>query len=69
MTKHVYGDDGGLAYLDHEGVLAETDKAKLFKIEGEEVWLPKSQIEDEGEEIVAVPKWLADAKNLEGSWR
>lgn len=32
-----------------EAVEAETDKAILVEIEGEKVWVPKSQIDDDSE--------------------
>lgn len=65
--KSVYNPDD-LTYIDHDGVIHETDKAKLFSIEGDKVWLPKSKIRDEGDDIVAIPKWLAEKKGLESSW-
>lgn len=45
----------------------ETDKAYLFHIDDEEVWLPKSQVEDirETEGVVVIPLWLAKAKGLQ----
>ncbi len=44
----------------------ETEKAYLFIIDDEEVWLPKSQVEDirETEYVVDIPLWLAKAKGL-----
>jgi hypothetical protein len=66
-VRQVYGDDG-LAWIDHDGVVAETEKAKLYSIGNEEIWLPKSQIEDENEELVAIPKWLAEKKGLGSDW-
>ncbi len=44
----------------------ETDKAYLFHIDDEEVWLPKSQVEDirETENVVCIPLWLAKKKGL-----
>lgn len=57
-----------------EGCLAkhETEKAYLVLYEGEELWLPKSQIvEESSEEIqigetgtIAIKEWLAKEKNL-----
>lgn len=66
MTKRfVIGDDADDAvWLDHEGVRRETDKAKLFVIDGQEVWIPKGQIVDEGDDLVGIPRWLADSKGL-----
>ena len=66
--KTSYGDDD-LAYIEYETVEAETEKAYLFKISGGTHWVPKSQIRDKGEELFAIPKWLADAKGLEGSYK
>jgi len=55
--------------VDHEGVAYETDKAKLFRIGQEKVWVPKSQIsEEEGDEdggAFWVPKWLAEENGFE----
>ena len=48
----------------------ETDAAILVECDGNEVWLPKSQIDydedcTEGDEIeIEVPQWLADSKGL-----
>lgn len=62
-----------------EGVTVrkETDKAILCTIpdlDGEEIWVPKSQIKDESEVYslksgkepgkLVIPKWLADEKGL-----
>lgn len=63
----VYGNDDNV-YMDHEGMKRETDKAKLFNIHGESVWIPKSVIEDESEEIVAVKKWWAEKNGMKGDW-
>jgi hypothetical protein len=49
-------------------VLTETNKAVLVKIDEDELWLPKSQIElDEnsnGVSVVQLPEWLAIDKGL-----
>jgi len=66
--KQVYGGTDGAAYIEHDGVKWETPDAKLFRIQGDEVWIPKKCIEDENEEIVVIPGWLAKAKNLESDW-
>lgn len=40
-------------------------KAILFRIEGKDVWLPRSQIEvDEDQKMVTMPEWLATEKEL-----
>ena len=52
--------------VTYEEIVRETEKAILFKINDEEVWLPKSQIEvsEEGDNVVEVPEWLAEKNNL-----
>lgn len=67
MTRQVYGDDS-CVYIDHEGIEHQTAKAMLIKIHGEKKWIPKSVIEDEGDEIIAVKKWWADKEGLRGDW-
>lgn len=56
-------------WVDVEGPLRETDAAYLFDIDGEEVWLPKSQVKARKRNLdltgfvrIEVPRWLA-AKN------
>jgi hypothetical protein len=44
--------------------LAETERAWLLSIGDEEIWLPKSQCEFEGEDQVLVPLWLARKRSL-----
>lgn len=57
-------------------VIESTPKALLVEYEGEEIWVPKSQIQDDSEiysakqigetgELV-IPYWLAEEKGLEG---
>jgi hypothetical protein len=52
-------------------VKIETDKALLCNIHGEEIWIPKSQIDDDSEVyeedtegVLVIPKWLAEKKSL-----
>ncbi len=52
-------------------VIAETEKALLCNIEGEEIWIPKSQILDESEVIekgdegsLIITQWIASEKGL-----
>jgi hypothetical protein len=50
--------------------LHETDSAILVECDGEEVWLPLSQIEWDGDAergdtiTVSMPEWLAEDKGL-----
>lgn len=50
--------------IDIDGVVRESDKAKLFKTSEGEVWIPKSQIVDEGDDVITIPEWLAVEKGL-----
>lgn len=45
-------------------IVRETDRAWLLDIEGEEVWLPKSQVKDNGDGTFTVPEWLAMERGL-----
>lgn len=52
-------------------VVRATEDALLVLVEGEEVWIPKSQIDDdsevwrEGQEgALVIPEWLAEAKGI-----
>lgn len=56
-------------YVDR--LVRQTDKAALCLIDGEEVWLPWSQIDDGSEierngdsGVAYIPRWLADQKHL-----
>jgi hypothetical protein len=42
----------------------ETEKAWLLFDGEREVWVPKSQVEDNGDGTFAMPEWLAIAKEL-----
>lgn len=51
--------------------LKETERALLVEVEGEEVWLPKSQIDDDSEVYkedtegtLVIPLWLAEKHGL-----
>jgi hypothetical protein len=52
-------------------VIEETEKAILFDFDGDEIWIPKSQIEDvdmiergDVDVIVAIPLWLAEKNEI-----
>jgi hypothetical protein len=42
----------------------ETEKALLLFDGTAEVWVPKSQVEDNGDGTFAMPEWLAKDKGL-----
>ena len=61
----------GMEYVEIEvEIVKETDMAYLVSDGKQEMWLPKSQIDesgflDEGEvEIITIPEWLAEKNNL-----
>jgi len=57
--------DTDVQEYDVEELITETDKAWLLSVDGEELWLPKSQCEfDEDEMVVDIPDWLAEEKGL-----
>lgn len=43
-----------------------TDSAVLFDFDGEQVWIPRSQIfdEDEADSSIEIPQWLAEDRGL-----
>jgi len=49
-------------------IIRETDLAILIHHNGEEIWLPKSQIDYDGdvgdEADIEIPEWLADEKGI-----
>lgn len=58
-------------YVDGCMAIKETEKGLLVMYEGEEIWVPKSQIrpdsevtEDGDEGVLAIPRWLADDKGF-----
>ena len=66
--RQVYGSEDGTVYLDHTGVVHETEKAILYKTATGDLWVPKSVIEDDGEDIVGVKRWWASANKIKGDW-
>jgi hypothetical protein len=63
----------GYVHLTVEKVVRETASAFLLVIEGEDYWIPKSQIADPetyepGDEdlTISVTDWIAKQKGLEG---
>lgn len=60
-----------LARINDCRVKRATDKAILVEVDGEEAWIPQSQIDDESEVwkdgdegTLVIPLWLAEAKGL-----
>ncbi len=63
---HIQSSDGDdFVKVSFEEVKHVTDKAYLFIIDAEDIWLPKSQVSiDEDDGVVYVPRWLAEEKEL-----
>jgi len=60
-------------HVDFDSVKTVTEKAILFVIEGEDVWIPYSQISSEdrdsyaagdGEGSASITEWIAEQKGL-----
>lgn len=59
------------ATFEDVSVIRETDSALLCRIDGKDVWIPKSQIADDSEVYesgtegtLVVSQWIAEQKNL-----
>jgi len=56
--------------VQYEQVIRKTDAAVLVLIDGEDVWLPWTQIEDNGEDlgegagVLYLKRWLAQKKDI-----
>lgn len=51
--------------VDLKGVVrGETDAAIRLVVDGTAAWLPKSQVEDNGDGTFTLPLWLAEEKGL-----
>jgi len=51
--------------VDSEDEDVATDSARLFYISDVAVWIPTSQIEDEGLQWIEIPEWLAIDRGIE----
>lgn len=58
-------------HLDVEEIVAETDLALLCRIDGEDYWIPKSQVADaddysqgDSDLTLSVTQWFADKEGL-----
>lgn len=66
-----YDDEDEEEYLDFTGTLKyESEKAYLIDIDGDEIWVPKSQIEFENNPRLnksfdfEIPRWIAEDKGI-----
>ncbi len=66
--EDVIGGDNSEGKPDAEIVYDEikhvTEKAALFQIDQEEVWIPCSQIYEATQFTITIPEWLALEKDL-----
>lgn len=50
--------------IAHDGVKVDRPLSKCFAMAEGDIWIPKSQIINEGENTVTIPEWLAVQKGL-----
>ena len=52
--------------IDFDEFECETEKAYLFIVEGEKIWIPKSICRDIDEDLntVYIPEWFAEQEDL-----
>ena len=59
---------GSLIEVTYDRVIQPTDDAICFEIDGREVWIPKSQLQDDDPDedggTFEVPEWLAIDREL-----
>jgi hypothetical protein len=53
-------EDRECVHVDHAGIDHVTDKAALLSIDGEKIWVPKSQIMDATEDSLTITLWFAE---------
>ena len=60
-----YDDSGNDAVaVEHDGIMAETEKAVCFRIEDADQWVPKSQIFEHNHAEVCLKRWFAEKESL-----
>jgi len=50
--------------VPYDEIIAITSKASLLKINGSEIWIPKSMVIDADDSVIWVSEWLAREKDL-----
>ncbi len=63
----------GYVHISVDEILRITDKAFRVLLDGEEIWLPSSQISDAGDYsegdkdiTLSITEWIANQKGIEG---
>ena len=66
MSGHCYIGRDETIQIDYDHYMHNTEAAHLFKIDGEEHWIPDSQIEHHDKILkqFTIPEWLAEEKGL-----
>lgn len=53
-----------LVQIDYDEIVRTSDDAILISVGDEEIWIPKSQIEEQGKGWLEIPEWLATKEGL-----
>lgn len=53
-----------LAEINYDCIIGETELALQFDFGDTVAWIPKSQIDELFDDVVIIPKWLAQGKEL-----
>jgi len=67
LRKHMSSrpSDTKLVDVSYESIEMETEKAILFMVGGDEVWIPRSILElDEKKKVITIPEWFAKKEDL-----
>lgn len=61
-----YEKDDDPEYMEfvYSEIVCMTDKAALLKIDGNKVWIPRSQIIDATEDTIYITPWIAEKVGL-----
>ena len=56
-----------LVRVEHDGIAKDDPEkdAVCFFVAGKQVWLPRSQVTDYDNELLSLPKWLAEKEDLD----
>ncbi len=53
--------------VPHDGIVSDnkTQGAVQFNVAGRREWIPRSQLEDYQDEWMEIPRWMAEARELD----
>lgn len=73
VERELQMPSGKFVHLEDVDIIAETDSALLLQYEGENYWIPKSQMADPDDyekgqtgRTVSITQWIADKRGIEG---